>query len=633
MIKTRLLALLLVAVALPSLTSAANGVRAELSVYQYDSISSNTVLLVLDTVDMLESVALSTFLTGLSIDVDVITVDSSGVEMNIHVITLGPPSNTYSRNYQVEYDLPARLSDIVGKNGARYMFQTRPIQQIDIDTALCNFNHRRKDDFKFDPSAHMDIYYVPNSFGDFYWTSVKGMLEEGYRLFKARFNLNLPGKYLVYLSPCEVNTVRWDRRFGMSINPSKSTAFAIFSKDFNAVDPFLVNYAATLRTFGYAPPFLAEGLAGYFSLPAFDIKAIVAENPKPILPQFLNTHESLSTNPHVADRVSSSFVHFLIDHYGDDKFFAAYKQSDDLNLKSTLESVLGKSVGELETEWRNYVDTQTISIDYMAALTDKAEAGLNYPMMAAYAEGMLALAGSATDSLRSLNRLERSAFFRGNYYEASTAKQATLKIENDARGLMSLGTYQMMNGLFDEAKANLDRAQEMNSSSQLIKFNLGLWHQVTGDEEQARKYWTDIVVNPIDGSAQAESRILLGHQLLKTGDEKDRAQAITYFTEGVGMFEQTLRQHNASPSNEMWAGIGYAGLGDTETAYNRLSTALFLETRPFHLGFINLWLGKVTDLMGERQVARDYFGQVVGMPSAVYHQAEAKMYLDKAYAQ
>lgn len=633
MIKIRLFALLFCVFAFPSLVIAANGALAEISVFQTDPESSENILLVSDTVELVEGVALSSFLMGLSTDVDLIAADSQGVMMNIHVITLGPPSNTYSRSFQVEYGLPARLTDIEGKGGARYIFQTKPLGQVDVDTVSCNFNHRRAGDFKFDPSAHMDIYYVPSSFGDFYWSSVKGTLEEGYRLFKARFNLNLPGKYLIYLSPCELNSVMWDTRFGMSVNPSKSTAFAVFAKTFSAVDPFLVNHAASLRTFGYAPPILAEGLAGYFSLPAFDIKKITAEHAEPILPSLLNTHEFISADPHFADRVASSFVHFLIDHYGDDKFFATYKKSDDLNLKNSIEEVYGMSIESIEAEWRNYVDTVSLSLDYMTALTDKAEAGLNYPLMASYAEGMLGMATSATDSLRSLSRVERSAFLVGNYYDAAGAKEAALRIENDARGLMSLGTYQMMNGLYDEAKENLDRAAALNPSSQLIKFNLGLWHHVTGDNKQARKYWTDIIVNPIDGSAQAESRILLGHLLLKSRDEGDRAQAITYFTEGVGMFEQTLRQHSASPSTEMWTGIGYAGLGDTENAYNRLSTALFLETRPFHLGFIHLWLGKVADLLGEREVAREYYGQVLAAPSAVYHQTEAKRYLEEAYTQ
>ena len=632
MIRVKLLAFIFPILILPSVVAAIDGVRTEVVVSQKNPQDGSNVLLFRDTVDLEENRAMTSFLADMSVDFDLVDTDSTGAVFNIYVVTLGPPSKTYSRRFQVEYGLPATISEIAGKDSCLYTLQARPIEAVQIDSTDCNFDHRSKDDFKFDPSAHMDIYYVPNSFGDFYWSGAKAILEGGYRRFKKRFNLNLPGKYLIYLSPCELHTVLWDMRFGMSVNPSKSTAFAIFSKTFSAVDPFLVNYAASLRTFGYSPPLLAEGLAGYFSMPAFDMKRIAKEwSGKSLLDSLVNTREFLTADPTVADRSAASFSRFLIDQYGDDKFFKAYREANDLNLGRTLESVFGKPLPDLETEWRNYIDTFTVSIDYLADLTDRAEAALNYPVMSTYAEAMFDISKSADDSLRSLSRVGRSAFFRGNYYRASEAEELSLRIENDASRLMTLGTYQMMNGQYDQAKANLDRALKLNSSNQLIKFNLGLWNHVTGDDEQARKYWTDIIVNPVDASAEAESRIMLGHLLLKTGNAEDHSQALTYLSQGVGLFQQTTQTHEASSQTELWTGIGFAGLGDTQNAFSHLSTALFLETRAFHLGLINLWLGKVADLMGERQVAIEYYGKVLSLPSAVYHQDEARKYLKEAF--
>jgi len=75
------------------------------------------------------------------------------------------------------------------------------------------------------------------------------------------------------------------------------------------------------------------------------------------------------------------------------------------------------------------------------------------------------------------------------------------------------------------------------------------------------------------------------------------------------------------------------GLDDAANAYNHLQVALFLETRPFYQGLTTLLLGKTADVMGERELAREYYGQVLALPAAAYHQAEAQKYLDEPYSQ
>jgi tetratricopeptide (TPR) repeat protein len=109
--------------------------------------------------------------------------------------------------------------------------------------------------------------------------------------------------------------------------------------------------------------------------------------------------------------------------------------------------------------------------------------------------------------------------------------------------------------------------------------------------------------------------------------------AITYYNEAVPMYDQQLRLYRASPTTYLWLGIAFLGLGDTNEAAEHLRTALFLESRPFYLGMINLWLGKVADALEDRAAARDFYGKVLLQPSADYHQKEARKYLDDPYRQ
>ena len=254
-----------------------NGIRCALNVHQWDVAKSSNVLLWKDTADFLKGENVAGFAVGLSIDVSVSGFDTVGANFAVHVYTFAPQAKHGAKNFQVEYGLPARIDDLVGKNGSRLSLTVVPLEPVWIDTTWCPYSHRTVDDFRVDPTAHMNLYYVPRTLGDFYWNSVKGMLEEEYDNLSLMVNFSMPGKYLLYLCPCKLNTVIWDDRFAMMIDPVRSTMFAVYAKEFNSVYPFLIAQAAVYHNYGYAPPFLADGFANYSSLAIYDMKKLKAE--------------------------------------------------------------------------------------------------------------------------------------------------------------------------------------------------------------------------------------------------------------------------------------------------------------------------------------------------------------------
>jgi hypothetical protein len=46
---------------------------------------------------------------------------------------------------------------------------------------------------------------------------------------------------------------------------------------------------------------------------------------------------------------------------------------------------------------------------------------------------------------------------------------------------------------------------------------------------------------------------------------------------------------------------------------------------------IYLWLGKTADVLNDRSAAQSYYERVLALPSAHYHQEEAREYLDSPY--
>jgi Flp pilus assembly protein TadD len=544
-------------------------------------------------------------------------------------VTLGSPPVTLSRSFVMEYQLPARLSGIEGKMGARYTLLVIPISPAEVESG-CSFSHRDAESFSSAPAAFMDIHFVPSSLADYHWTSVRDYLDFEYRRFQAFAGLTLPGKMQVFASPCLIYSVIWDKRFGMAVDPTRNCAYAMYTKGINSVDPFLVTYTSLLRSYGYSPPFISEGLASYFAFVLHDMKKELKENPQLSLEPLLNTHQYLSSDPLLTDRISASFVKYLVDRYNLASLVKLYRTADDLNLKAMIEENYGKTVGQLETEWKIWVDTVTVSANEYSRAAGLAEQMLNYSPMLEYSRGFLRIAATPQDSLRALRLLKRACFFTGDYYEATRVQEAMLQIDStDATGWMARGSYRMMNGYYDEALADLLKARSLDPSNQMIALNLAMNYIYRGQEASAGEILHENITDGKGAMAQSEIRILLAEILEKSNDSTDRKRARDYYQAAASILQQTLSIRRSSATQYLWLAMALLGLEETEGAIEHLQIAEFLETRPFYTGMINLWLGKAYAQSGRKQQARDHLAKVLAVAAADYHQREAQKYLEQ----
>ncbi|MDX9856588.1 MAG: hypothetical protein RBT76_02235 [candidate division Zixibacteria bacterium] len=616
---------------LPAAASAVDAVDFELRVYQTDPVSGNDRLLLADTTAIVSGYPAQGFLLMMSVDLELTAADSTEASFLVHAVTLNDIPQNFARSFRVEYGLQARLDSIRGKNETVYSLRLSPLQRRDYDTTGCGYSHRRAGEFKVDPSAYADIYFVPQSLGDFYWNSVKALVDERYELYRDINHFTTAGKYAFYLCPCLMPSVIWDKRFGTMIDPTSSTAFALYTREFSSAYPFVIMHAATLRNYGYAPPFLSEGLAGYLGFARYDMKKMAQAGQVVPLGDLMNTHRYLTTDPILADRTAASFVRYLIDQYKITTFLTVYRQADDLTLRDTLEKVYGRSLGTLEREWLTYLDTLTVQFAQVAQFADEAETMRDYRQLLIYSEDMLREAISTQDSLTAMIYLVRASFFNGDYYKATeyAQRQAALQPAN-ARSWMSLAAYQMMNGLYDDAFESLTKARGIDSSDMYIAFNLGLNHLYRGQREDAAFVLEQVVRKP-DGAPAIEARLTLASILFRSqrSDDMDRARRLC--REAADKLAPLLAGGTSSAASYLWAGIAYLGLEDTGTAWDYLQVAQLLESRPFYQGMIHLWLGKVADVRGEHDVAREYYGRVLSLASSDYHQKEARALLKGPY--
>jgi tetratricopeptide (TPR) repeat protein len=629
-----LFSVLLLTLTLTPVAAGSNGVRCALDVSQFDAAQGKDVKLFADTVDFVKGMTSSGFIVAFSTDIEFTEIDTASARFTVHTVTLNSQAKNYSKAFTVQYGLPARLGPIEGKNGAAYSLVITPIAPIDIDTSSCSINHRTAGAFTFSPSANLDIYYTPGSLGEVYFNVAKWLLEDTYRRMVELYQFNLPGKYNIYLAPCPLYTVNWDQRFGTSADPTRSTSYCLLSKRLNTLDPFVIAHPAILRNFGYAPIFVTEGLANFLSFSAFDMKKIVAAGKTVPIRQLLNTYYYYNADAHTADRSSASFVRYLVRQYNFDKLKTVYDRADDLNLGGTIEEVYAKSIEELESEWLHYVDTIRLDRSKITKHMDISEALFNYSRMLEYARALLEESVTIGDSLDAHSALATAHFLNGDYFNAIEAQKKLVTMSGEPKDWMSKAVYEMMNGFYDEARADILTARSLDSNDVLIRFNLALSYLIAGENDQAANIFRRIIAgDDVAAGAQGESRVILAEILKKSDNEDDRQQAETYFTAAKDHFQRSVQQQPTAALFQIWLGQAYLGLDDAANAYNHLQVALFLETRPFYQGLTTLLLGKTADVMGERELAREYYGQVLALPAAAYHQAEAQKYLDEPYSQ
>lgn len=608
------------------------GIKGAISVYQTDEATSQNQLLFADTNQFVVGIPTSGFLLTFSVDIDLESVDTTGCRFSLHVITLGPTARTYSRNFRVEYGLPARIENIQGKGSSRYVFEFTPLRSFETDSSWCSYSHRQTNTFTIEPSAHLDFHYLPNSLGDFYWGVAKGILEEHYNRIQTLYNFNMPGKYDIYLCPCFIPSVIWDKRFATAVDPTRTTAHAIFTHALNTTDPFVLAHTVVLRNYGYAPPFLSEGLANYLSLALFDMKEIMALKQNVPLDGLLDTYQYYTSDPYVADRTGATFVMFLVNQYGFPRFKELYEVADDLNLRREIEKQYDLSITELETEWQTYVDTSQIDASSLVFHSSLAEAMFDYRLMLRYAKAAAKLSRTAQDSLGHLSLLKRAYSYNGDYYSATDVQQQLVKLQSSSAMLwMTLGTYRMMNGLYDEAAKDLSTAFSLDTTDHTVRFNLAKNCELHGDRLKAIEHLKYVVDNPSKAGPHVGAMIVLGGLLRDSEDEQERAQGRQYFLQSIRGLEASIQSGPPAPSTHLWLAIACIGADEFEAARGYLDGALFLETRPFYLGMTHLWMGKLADLTGDRATATDNYSQVLAISSAAYHQTEAERYLKTPY--
>ncbi len=612
----------------------ADGLELELIVRQKPAYMDKYFEVIRDTADIIVGTSQNIFITNMSLNINVTAVDSNFAEFDLHLVTIGSKPYSTAERFHIEYNLPARIENIPGKEGSVYQLLVSPRNKIALDTAGCSYGLGQDFPFKSDPSANFEYYFIPNTLADFRWNSLKTYLESEFTQYEKLFNLSLTSRINLFLYPCPMKNVHWDKRFGYMLDPSRNTIYAIYSHTYISSESILADMFALLRLWGYAPPFILEGLGGYMDFNTYEMKKIMADGTVPQIKDMLTSSGYYAADAHVAEVTAGSFVKYLADQYGPTRVKNWYQHSDDLSILKNLQDIFKLPLDSLQNGWVNYIDT----LHFMRAQFDfyagRAGVLLQVDKQFEYLDQMIQYDEHRADSVDTWRKLAGLCFQTGQYYRARDAYERLIKLDSArASYFQIIGNIDLINGEYDSADVMYDRVMAIDSeyvTSQLQKAEI---KAIRGDTAGAIKLAEDYYGREKSTPGKISFLLFLGQIKKAPGAWYDSAAAESDFNDALYWAQQLMEKSNDDPTPRFWAGMALFGLGDLNEAKAHLETALFLETRTFYLGDILMTLGKIADLQDDRQRALGFYQQALNEPISVHNHELCTLYTKQPYTE
>jgi tetratricopeptide (TPR) repeat protein len=550
--------------------------------------------------------------------------NGQNVILTVELITLAPNAQTIFKEISAEDGQALFLGEVSAKSGGAYrVFVTPTImenfeEECDLDTK------DREEEWEELPSSHFFFWYLNNSLADFHWRRIKGFVEGEYRRFREVFGFTQPAmdRMVYYVVPCRVNEVVWDPRFDAGLDPVKNKTYVIYNLYERSLDSPNVGFLLFYRIWGYAPPLLAEGIGGYFSLSHHFAKKLIKNNKFIPLGNLIVTMDYRNQPQPAAFVEACSFVRFLVDEYDIDRFKSLYQQATDLSFNQVLPKVYGKDLSTLEKEWLSFLEGhKDVKADFYHLASVRMSYGHLDEAQELY-EDMLNLFGGDVSTLRVLAYLH---YLKGEYdkserYYLESLAQDSLNTEF----LHIIGNTNYLQGRYDQAREFYRRALLSDSNYVQAYVKLGEIELLQENPMLAQEYFSR--AESIKTSSQIKTDIYsgLGKVFRMLGQEEKAEES---YKKALRSSESFRLAYPENPLPYLEKGEVFFNLGEIDSAINYLKIAEFLEDKPLQRGRVFLALGKAYDKKGNRKKAEECYGEVLDLSAGFQEKQEAQRLL------
>ena len=568
-------------------------------------------------IEVKEGITSTLFMGNFSLNLSFQEIDSLSLKLNLNLFTLAPEMEKIFNDFLIGMGHTYSIKDIKLKKGRVFNLELTPKRYVEKED-LCDY-HLTDSLWLYNKSVHFAFTYMENSLADFFWSMNKSYLELDYKKVRNFFKFSYPQTLKIdyFICPCQIPEAIWDQRLNLSLDPNKHKIYVLFDKEKESVDfpgPLLLLLYEFWR---YAPALIVEGTSGYFGISHYYAKKLKVKDSLIPLSDLKISSDYRKAPVNIAFPEASSFIKFLIDSYNMDNFKRFYSQVTDLSFDSTFKEVYSKTPAQMEKEWLSFLDRYEPNEDELESVADRK---LNYRY---YAEGadlledLLNFYGSSSkreDILRVLDKLGGAYSSSGDYKEGEKIyKQMSIIDSLNPGNHFILGNLFYLQGEKDSARAEYHQAISLDSNYSAPQIKLGELYLDEGDLNKAKesfekaKKFNPATLDWVEIYSGLSKVYSLEKDTIKT---RESLYSVLQYSD---YYLSTKGTAYAFPYLKI--GEAYLSLGAIDSSFVPLKTAELLEDRPAYLGRIFLKLGEAYELKGDRKSAKDYYQQVLNIPS------------------
>ena len=483
-----------------------------------------------------------------------------------------------------------------------------------------------------DPSAHFELYYVPNTLGDFAWNLCRDFLEREYQYFDNEFHLNRAQRVHFFLSPCKVPEISWIPNRNWAIFPTTFKAYTVFNRDTRALSGVPTNLNHLYRYLGYAPLCLAEGAARGFEYDHYYAKKLKWSGRLPRPSEWWPTVKYKSYPDSGLYIASGSFVSYLIATQGLTKFYQLYATANDLNADSAFAQVFHRSFRALEDDWLKFVDTLRVYPHIAQNFIQRAKALGRNEESIELLNVLIEVDTLQRDDAR--DQLSLLYFLEGKYKETiATIDQMSDRYRKADRFIQMRNSALFFDGQVKTARRQLREHLQNSDLEKMMKSAVCLmygWLELTEGNDRLADSLFSIPQGGIKGAALDQIEMAL-HRADMRRREGRRAEADSLYQVALASSRALVEGRPGGGDLYLRMGEAYVGLGQPDTAMIYLDVAEFLEYRPYYVGRVLVAMGNAYDLLGMRDFAVPLYRKVLETPTSYPARKLARRYLAEPF--
>jgi tetratricopeptide (TPR) repeat protein len=550
-----------------------------------------------------------------TLKLSIVDPDSGKYALDAEIFGLGPEYYSAEYNLNLGIDDPMPLPPVPVKNRTMALYK---ITVLDDTSSIPTLEPAEDDTTAWgvSESIHYRTHWLKGSYADYNWNIWVGYLELVYDRYRYSYSISSSEKINIYFHPDPESSPQIIPAKRFSIFPRALRIDAVFGPEINSVTPQPGAELMIYRLWGYGPRWMTIGFSRYYSDDQLRMREIAGKVKVGSLTKLFAGPRWLESD--TGQIVAGAFCHYLVDSFEISKFMELYRGSTELDFPMQFAKYYKQDFNKALSAF----------IEFSKKYTPK-EGEIEYYASQYMHMGNFDAAAKYLEEGKNQKDLTLCKFWLGDYAGAAREIGFPNHFSPDCSKEVGIANYRLAAGEYV--------AQNNSKNQAPVNFFKSLTHDCPQAKTQLASMFLDSseileAQNEIDSIKiedikSPEFFIEAGRLHLMKGISAD-----SLLTIAASIALEQISAQPQEPISYLYAGQAFMYLKDYDRAEENLSTAIFLEKRPFYQGCILIELGRLMDLQGRRDEAIDNYKQVGMIKAGAYQKYLADKYLANPYS-